>query len=193
MKQVNRLVLLLTLILVACSTGSKKQSPSAYLQYFTHDAYARVVETNAMKYEVRLLTPEYMALQSSLSETRFDKQSYKQRMQQIGDNLFFVVKIFNKAVEEDADKAVVIRYYESFARNNAHILVNGSQFIAAEYVNYEDNYGLAPYNTLLFCFRFPQALKSKEIAFSYRDDIYENEVKASYSSQDLSDLPSLTL
>lgn len=193
MKPVNSFICSLIVIIYACGPKSQRESPSGYLKYFSQDGHARIVETKALKYEVQLLPPECMALRACFAGGHLDESAYRNRIHQIEDNIYFAIRLYHKTEETVMDKATLLRYYESSAKSNASITVNQSQVIQAEYVNYEDNYGLTPYNTLLFCFRCPHALNSRKLVFSYADDVYANEVKVTYSYQDFKEYPSLAL
>ncbi len=190
--------ILLCLSLFGCTTNSDLK-PNKYVAFMEdNDKTRQTIETGGSIYSIQLATPDYMAcreLSEELEES--DLAPIRSRAKELEGYVFFIINIGQRKEEssviEDIQKkhkaGEMIMYYQSAAANDIILYCDDTQVYPATY-HYEDNYGLAPYNTIITGFKVPKLESDLKLVFN---DRYNNNlfIQASYSKNTLENLPTL--
>jgi hypothetical protein len=182
------------MIVVGCK--QKLYKPTEYMNYFIteNNITTRNIDFHTVRYKITFLTPEYYALSSFSGNDTLSEQTWQQKLAATKGNVYFMIDIFSNLADtkDPMEKAQIVAYYQTAIKNQLTLSVdNGSPF-PPEYVNYEDNFGMAPYNRLFACFRLDFTTLKKNICVQYNDRHYGNRnVLATYSRADLDKLPIL--
>ncbi|OSZ81936.1 hypothetical protein CAP35_01300 [Chitinophagaceae bacterium IBVUCB1] len=198
MKKLIKVAVTLTVLLTGC--GHKTMSPVEYI-YYMEDAANKArqsVKAGGLNYIIQLSPPEYMVSKELLTDES-TYVNYTERLNELKGNVFFQIQIGKERVgesmiekkQEDTRAESRVMYYASSAANDIGLSVDG-QLIAPVAYHFEDNYGLAPYNTILVGFKMPE--KYEVITLNFNDR-YSNIplIKASYTEQFIKNLPALSI
>lgn len=183
------------LLLVVCSCNSKKQLQAEdYVRYFIKNDNAGKIVTTTADYQLQLVTPECIAAKDVLQEKKiFDAAAYLQRLSAISGNTYVFIRVYNKG-ESQMPKDQQVLYYQQYAQQQMKLVIDGQVPKMPEYVNYEDSYGLAPYNTIIACFNCDLKSVKKELQFIYNDAMTGNSnIQLTYTQKELSDLPQIKI
>ncbi len=186
--------------LLGCNTNSDLQ-PNKYLKYMEGNDNTRQTTTSGnTEYTIQLATPDYMACREYSEELQVaNMEPLKKRVDELEGYIFFIINVSKKelggSVIEDIQKkqkaGEMIMYYQSSAANDISLFSDDKQIYPATY-HYEDNYGLAPYNTIVVGFNLPESQSDLKLVFN---DRYNNNpyIQASYSKETLKNLPKLVI
>lgn len=202
MKNMKRLIKVAatSIIVVLAGCGHKAMSPAAYIGYMEDisNKARQSVKAGGMTYIIQLSTPEYMASKELLTDESM-REKYAERLKELEGNVFFQIQIGKDRMsesmiekkQEDAQADRRVMYYASSAAADIGLSVDGQLAEPVAY-HFEDNYGLAPYNTILVGFKMPE--KYEVITLNFNDR-YSNipMIKASYTEQFINNLPVLSI
>jgi len=183
------------LALIAYSCNSRKSLNAAeYVRYFGQATESHKIQTTAIDYQLILVTPECIAAREVLlQEKRFDVEAYNKRLKDIEDNTYVFVRLYSKS-DNAISKERQVLYYQQYAQKQMRLIADDNKELAPEYVNYEDSYGLAPYNTIVVCFNHSLRQIEKAVQFVYDDALYGNSnIRLSYSRRDIDAFPQLKI
>lgn len=200
MKKVISLLVLL-LLLGACRNESQL-GVSSYVKYVEDPEHQlkRSVRSGNIEYSIQLATPEYMAC-LELSD-KHDENAYRilpGRIDELKGHIFFIIRCAIRKTAESVSETMhtksnaeaVAMYYQAQAAEDIS-LWNGTKQYMPEIYHYEDNYGLAPYNTIVVGFEY--LASPGDIKLVFNDSLNENPiVQMVYSNQLIKKLPSLKL
>lgn len=184
---------------IAGCTGSQDLHPAAFLQYYgsAQPEGVRTVEFQDAEYRVRFVPASYFALSECVQGgSRADEACYQSRLGQIKGNTYFIIEIKasdGAAKPDPAAKEKLVSYYMNEVADNMRLSADGSQSLAPAYVNYEDSYGLSPFEKLVVCFNYDLAAVQSELRLEYEDRLLGNPgIKASFDKKEIDRLPVLT-
>lgn len=193
-------LLLLCMYLFSCNTSGDLQ-PAKYLRYMeSNNSTRQTIISGNTEYIIQLATADYMACREyseQLQDT--NTELLKSRINELEGHIFFIINVSKNdlggSVIDDIQKkqkaGEMIMYYQSLAANDISLFCDEQQFFPATY-HYEDNYGLAPYNTIVVGFQLPELQSGLKLVFNdrYNDNPY---IQATYSKKTLKNLPTLVI
>lgn len=190
-----------SLLLIGCNSH-KTLKPEVYLKYMEAEdnGFTKKLVSGSTEYEVQLAPPQYMSCKQYIDELQQGHiDHYKKRLQEIKDYTFFLIKMRRHSDEQqtvteqmvDNGKAEQkIMYYQQQAQADILLHTDVATLAPATYL-YEDNYGLAPYNTIIVGFA-TKADKDMQLEFNDRFT-HTPLIKTGYSKQELQTMPDLNL
>jgi hypothetical protein len=192
--------LLLVLIISGCGKPAKLP-PVSYVHYLEDQEHELVRKVIAGDYEytIQLATPEYMACKGQAADS---SSGLSARIAELKGHLFFIVKMnrteqkrmasgtMEEATRHSEADALVAYYDQQAAQDITLETGTGSNLHPVTY-HFEQNYGLAPYNTMIAGFETGPV--TEDISFVFNDRLRNiPQVRASFSKSVLQELPQLT-
>lgn len=187
------------LVLSGClNTGTASgKKYMAYLENGDH-ALKKEIVSGGVNYSFQLATPEYIACKEfgGLKE-QIDTVAFYNRLKEMSGYVFFLIRISNPVQSmtpmlgsaEDADE--MIMYYQSAAASDIQLLEGQSTHAVSTYL-FENNYGLAPYNTIIAGFKREHFDEDLQLVFT--DRYHDNPLlKASFTHNNIQNIPTLSL
>jgi len=196
----KKVVSLISMILFFGCTDNSDLSPAAYVRFMESkdNGYNRIVKSGSIEYGIQLATPEYMAIKGVDSRVQMDTADLNPRLRELQDHIFFLVRIYKPLEKSVASEMVtkfgaesMVSYYGSTASQDMSIKIDGRERKPATYM-FENNYALAPYNTIVVGFEAQRTDGDIEFVFS---DRYFNQpyIKTKFSKKELAAIPALTI
>ncbi|GAA4454329.1 hypothetical protein GCM10023092_16190 [Rurimicrobium arvi] len=150
------------------------------------------------EYAIQLATPEYMACQEQ-SDKPFNESIFRARVAELKNVVYFLIRMKTLSAASDevmrprtlseADAAVA--YYAQEAMQDIKLKAGEKTFSPVAY-EYENNYGLSPYNTILVAFNTGSSSEDLLLTF---DDRYRQApaINSSFKQSLLSSAPGVQL
>ncbi len=192
-------VVLLSLILGACNHVGTA-TPKQYMAYVEDDQHElnKKIRSGNIDYTIQLVTPEYMVCKEFSHEQKIDTAVFDKRLRELKGYVYFLIKIsipvqssVSKATSDGIAAERMVMYYQAEAAKDI-TLIEGKYTHAASTYLYENNYGIAPYNTIVVGFKREDADEDMELVFS---DRYHNNplLKAAFVYADIKKIPTLSI
>lgn len=201
-KAIKRYALLAIMLLSGCAGSDQRLHPEKYMVFLEQESneLKRTVTAGDTKYTVQLATPEYMVCKQFTDKwDNLDTNAFKVRLSELKGHIFFLINISGKATNEASVKEWMLAnsqvermvlYYEDRAAEDLSLL-DGNETRKPVVYHFENNYGLAPYNTIVVGFEKP-AMNNCQLVFNDRfsGNPY---IRVSYQEKDFKKLPHLLL
>ena len=173
----------------ACQSDASK-TPGEIVQRMESkdNGFVRNITAGQMQYSIQLAPPEYMA-SKDVDASSENNTELLSRTKELEGYLFFIVKIQRKqSTQSDNEREAM--YFTSQAQQDIQLQYGGSSLLPTVY-NYENNYGLTPYNTLVIGFETgTEPLGDVKLVFN--DQFNRNpRIQASFSASQLNEVSSL--
>lgn len=186
--------------LFSCNSSGDLQ-PTRYLKYMESNNTTRQTTISGnTEYVIQLATADYMACREHSEQLQQGNiEQLKNRADELDGHIFFIINVSKNdlggSVIDDIQKkqkaGEMIMYYQSLAANDISLFCGDEQIFPVTY-HYEDNYGLAPHNTIVVGFQLPEFQSDLKLVFNdrYNDNPY---IQATYSKETLKNLPTLVI
>lgn len=193
-------ILFIPLLLLSGCLNSGTASGKKYMAYMEDEEHElkKEVVSGGVNYSFQLATPEYMACKEFGGlKDRIDTIAFYNRLKETSGYVFFLIRISNPVqsmspmigVEADAEEMVM--YYQSAAAYDIQLLEGKSTHPVSTYL-FENNYGLAPYNTIIAGFKREHFDEDLQLVFT--DRYHDNPLlKASFTHTNIQNIPTLSL
>ena len=204
-KEISKLAMLLCCLLIACNTRNTL-SPAEYVRYMddVRHQLVRTVTEGADEYTIQLATPEYVATKElSQNNSSREQSAIKKRLNELQGYVFFIIhigkkhgaeptsatKLFSEAAQADQ----MTMYYMQAAEKDIMLETDSKSLMPVTY-NFENNYGLAPYNSIVVGFEPGAGFGNHEMKLVFQDRFKAHSyIQASFESGQLQHLPQLSL
>lgn len=182
-------VALSIMVLSACQRR-QTLSPGAFVRQMEQD-YVRKVVSGKNEYTIQYASPAFMICKEMDGQPVNNSKEYNQRMKDLHGYVFFIIRVkspFNQSGSADA----MVMYYQQDASRDLTLFDGGNELKPAVW-NYENNYGLTPYNTIVAGFECPDA-ENNDLRLVFNDHYtHVPMIKASFSRQELKNAPVLAI
>lgn len=192
--------LLLLTGLAGCGEPKELDMPE-YLEYMeqAEAPYKKLVKAGNLEYTVQYANPEYMVSRQFAEQAdTISALVVTNRLQEIGKHIFFLIRIqesggktktIQERMEDNGKAEAMNMYYQFEAARDITMIADGVEYKPVTYL-FENNYALTPYNTIVAGFERVDGAADVQIVFN---DKYHNVplIKASYSKDELNELPKL--
>ena len=195
----RKAVNILCIVMLSACNRRASLSPTAYIRNMETKEFKKEIEIGKTEYIFQLATPEYMAIKEATGSNGIIKtDAIKRRVEDMKGYIFLLIRINKKPVSSlqstSNDAAITeqkVMYYQS-AQQDISLVDGGSTYKPVVY-QFENNYGLSPYNTIIVGFEHKEPIRN-EIQFVFNDRFEHNPlIKASFSEQALTILPTLSI
>jgi hypothetical protein len=199
-KVISHILLPVTVLFFSCNRH-QELAPVAYMQYMeaTGNEYKKEIVAGATTYSIQLVPPEYMSLKELYAPNgQVNKEAVLKRVEELNGYLFFLINITKREDEKNvveknlsrkAENDQMMSYYSAAA--NDLTLTDGEISLKPATYQFEDNYGLSPYNTIVVAFRLMK-LNKNGLQLVFNDRFAGNPfIKAGFSKKMIEQLPSL--
>lgn len=189
------------LALYACTQGGKLLDRSAYMNWIEHhkETLTRSKQIRSVHFEAVYMPAEYLVLKDvglDVSEAEFED-----RKSHADGNLSFTFRIrydnpaanplsrsnYGTPAYDDA-----LGYVMTAAQNDFKLILEGDTF-SCTYYNYEPNYNLGPYETMVVEFEVSDAIRKNRLpsfTFLYQDRMnHAGPVYLTFAENELKSLP----
>ena len=201
MKWVINCLLLFTIMLSSCRSNTYSVLPKDYVKMLVNPegVFRRAVITGNKEYQIQLATPEYIAIQEYSEQlSNIDTVEFAKRLDELSGHIFFLIKVIDIDPSESVSGQIVKKfeaekmamYYMSKAANDITLLEDGNVKKKQVSYQFENNYSLVAYNTIVVGFEHSSPYQGVELVFNdrYNSNPY---IKAKYSETELHKLPGL--
>jgi hypothetical protein len=177
-------------------------APAQYVRYLDDPANELVhtVIEGEDQYTIRLVTPEYLAVKELTGD--YSQAAYPllgKRIAETQNNTYFLIHIGKaaKAAFSSSTETVpsasdrMVMYYAEQGRQDFGLEIENTTLAPITY-QFENNYGLAPYNTIILGFETGAIKNAMKLVFNdhYKEHAY---IQAAFTKEQLKDLPQLSL
>lgn len=198
MKKVTKILLLA--VMSGCGR-CEHLDPTEYMSYIesTSNGFRHEVKAGKVSYTIQLATPEYMSCKELASTKGYNVRQLKERLDELRGNIFFLINIAEDKRDKKTTDNIIekmhagerTQYYEVEQQENIALQVDG-QILKPEVYQYEDNYGLVDYNTIVVGFKVDSMARDMNLVFN--DRYHDNPlIRSGYSKQEISQIPCLAI
>lgn len=152
--------------LASCVADTVPVGAGEYISYLENEqnSLRKMVSSGSCEYKVQLATHEYMAIKESLNS--YNGINTAERINELKGTIFFIVYI-NCGATSESGKEEQLQYYSNMPAGDIELKCGASVFRPVSF-HFEDNYNLAPYNTLVIAFNMPEGNSPLELVVNDR-------------------------
>jgi len=196
----RKVISIIACISLLSSCERKELRKDEYLLFMSDErnGYIKHHKIGTHEYLVQLATPEFVACKE-FDNNDGSAKKLQERIKELDSSISFIIKIKTISVEGDravrpqtlaeADQAVA--YYGQQAMRDIYLLT-GKQKLSPVAYEYENNYGLSPYNTIVVVFRTQTRFEDLTLTIN---DQYRNvyALSSEFTSELITNAPKLKL
>lgn len=170
----------------------------------TKKEYRKKIVSGNFEYTFQLATPEYMVCKEFADSLKnLPVLSFNKRLSELKGYVFFIINIekahssnstLNQEFISSSEKQELLAYYQQIASNDISLITNKDELKPSVW-NFEDNYGLSPYNTIVAGFKKDLVSISEPEMILVFNDRYTHtpKLKVSYTKDEIKNIPLLTI
>lgn len=191
-------------LFTVCASCRHKLATADYVSYVTkkESGLKKIIEIDGFEYSVQYKPHEYIMLMESKGD--FSSYNLKKRTADLKGTAWFNISIkradnhttpLKYGVSSLDEYNARLQYYLNEASKDIWLLYGSDTILPASYL-FENNYNLAPMETMVVGFLLPPGDKypKKQMQLSYNDIVFKNGIiKAFYTEEALKNIPGLTL
>ena len=202
MRKVIDFMLFGIMLIIASCNRQDQLAPVAYVSYVESDdnQLKKKVVIGDFEYTVQLATPAYIACKELIDERgMIEPKQLTARLEELKGYSFLLVRMGHLRKDSTRRRDIVtsqdvngqLTYYLEQASRDLTLKVGSARLKPVTY-NFENNYNLTPYNTIVAGFETGNEPETLELEFN---DRYRNNalIKAAFSKEDILSIPSLQL
>ena len=194
-------IIVLIIFITGCG-GRKVLSPSEYLKWMNSDKNGMVVkkEINGLVYEVRSLSPEWMAL-NELKQTNPERSVFDNTRSQYGNMSYFKLRIYDvkgshvhNHLKKDGLNPDAVEAYLNYSAQKDIRLITGEDTIPCALFAFSKTYGASNEFNIEMAFSNNDSIKEQDRRLEWDDNATGNGLlKFLFASKDLKQIPQLRL
>ena len=181
--------MLVVLTMHSCKHSRAVLPPFGYMSYMETD-YKKKVISGKTEYTVQLATPTYMACREMDGHPEKDKTTFNKRAAEMNGYIYFIIQVKPGSKAIQSPDAMVM-YYQSAAKDMT--LISGGRTLKPAIWNFENNYGLTPYNTIVAGFEY-KGENAEDMQLVFNDNYtHIPMIKIKFSKEEITTIPQLAI